>query len=57
MTAELKDGKLIITVDFDKTGTVSSTGKSRLHASVSKDTEVQVNGKPVKVSLNAYTKI
>lgn len=59
MQVELKDGKLIITIDFDPKGAISSTGKSRVHASTkgNKTTTVDVNGKPLVVGVNAYTQI
>lgn len=57
MKAELKDGKLVITLDFDKAGKISGSGKSRVHASTNgnKVTTVDVNGKYVVIGVNAYT--
>lgn len=57
--AELsKDGKsLIITMPFDKKGSISKSGKSRVHASTNgnKDSDLEVDGKPLTIGLNAYT--
>jgi hypothetical protein len=57
MEATIKGGKLIITIDFDQTGSPSASGKTNVHASTRGNltTTVQVNGKTLVVGLNAYT--
>lgn len=57
MKAELKGNDLVITIPFDKKGKDSASGKTNLHATTSGavKTEVEVNGKPLQISLNAYT--
>lgn len=55
MKAEIKDGKLIITIEMQPP-TPSATGKTLVVASSRGNvaTTAQVNGKPVVVGLNAY---
>ena len=55
LTAEIKGGKLIITVDLD-TPTPSASGKTLVVASSRGNaaTTATVNGQPVIVGLNAY---
>lgn len=57
--AEVKAGKLVITIDFDESGHLSKQGKSKVHASTKGNipTTVQVNGKPLILGVNAYTKL
>lgn len=54
MTAQIKDGNLVITIPIDKKP--SKTGKSILIASSggNKKTELEVDGKQVFIGLNAY---
>jgi len=58
MTAEIKAGKLIITIDADPEPKPSSTGKTlsvaSSHGNVA--TTATVKGKPVIIGLNAYIK-
>lgn len=56
--AEVKNGKLIITLDLDETGKRSTSGKSTVHASTrgNMTTACLVNGKPLIIGVNAYTK-
>jgi hypothetical protein len=55
---EVKGGKLIITLDMNETGERSTSGKTMVHASTHGNiaTSVIVNGKPLVVGVNAYTK-
>ena len=55
MTAEIKDGMLIITLPM-QTPTPSSTGKTLIVASShgSQKTSATVDGKTVKVGVNAF---
>lgn len=57
-TAEVKGGKLIITTDLDEQGVRSASGKTMVHASThgNQTTSCMVNGKPLVIGLNAYTK-
>lgn len=57
MKAEIKDGKLIVTIDVQEP-TPSATGKSLVVASShgNQATTVTVQGKPVIVGLNAFIK-
>ena len=57
MKAEVKGNKLIIEVDFDEKGTISASGKSRVHATTrgNQPTTVEVGGKSLVIGLNAYT--
>jgi len=59
MKTEIINGKLVITVDMDKKGTLSSSEKSLIHASShgNQPTSLQVGGKPLIVGLNCYTKV
>ena len=56
--AEVKDGKLIITLDLDQTGKPSASGKTMVHATTHGNikTGMEVNGKPLIIGVNAYTK-
>jgi len=58
LQAEIKNGKLVVTIDFDEKGQISASGKSRVHASTrgNQATSTLVNGKPLTIGLNAYTK-
>jgi len=58
MKATIKDGKLIIEIEFSESGHPSASGKTLVHASTRGNlvTEVTVNGKPLIVGLNAYTR-
>ena len=52
---QVKDGKLVITVDLSKQFGLSSTGKSRIIAST--EGNVSVPGREeIKLGLNLYTK-
>lgn len=55
MTTETKDGNLIITIPMG-TPTPSASGKSLVIASTrgNKPSTVQIDGKPLIVSVNAY---
>lgn len=57
MKVEIKGNELVITMPFDKKGTISGSQKSDVHSSTNgnKDTGVKVNGKPLMLGLNAYT--
>jgi hypothetical protein len=57
-TAEVKGGKLIITMDLNETGQRSASGKTMVHASTHGNmaTTAIVNGKPLIIGVNAYTK-
>ena len=58
MQAELKDGKLIITLDVANPPRPSTSGKTLLVASTGgfKPTTVEIKGKTVSVSVNATVK-
>jgi hypothetical protein len=57
MTVTLKGSKLIIEVDANVTNPPpSSSGKTRLVASETSKTSVNVDGKQLVVALNAYIK-
>lgn len=58
MKVEIVKNNLVITIPFDKKGSQSASGKSLVHATTSgnKTTEVEVDGKPLVIGLNAYTK-
>lgn len=53
-----KNGDLVITVPVDEQGTPSGSGKSLIHASTRGNvkTDLEINGQPVVLSLNVYTK-
>ena len=55
MTAEIKDGMLIITLPM-QAPTPSSTGKTLVVASThgNQKAGLEVNGKPVKIGVNAF---
>jgi hypothetical protein len=56
LTATIEDGCLVIRVPLNPTPTRSTTGKTLIAASTHgyKQTEVEVEGKPVFVGVNAY---
>lgn len=56
MTAEIKNGNLIITIALNATPAPSASGKTLVVASShgNAETNVKVNGKPVIIGLNAY---
>jgi hypothetical protein len=56
LTASIEDGFLVIRVPLNPTPTRSATGKTMVVASShgNKETEVQVQGQPVYVGVNAY---
>ena len=58
MKATVKDGKLVVELDFDKKGTPSKSGKSTIHASTGGNQSVVVDGlpKPLVIGVNAYSK-
>ncbi|MEI7694828.1 MAG: hypothetical protein WCI64_04170 [Chlorobium sp.] len=57
MTVEIKNNKLCIEIDIEKP-TPSSSGKTLVVASTHGNTvtNVEINGKPVTIGLNAYIK-
>ena len=57
MKAEIKDNKLIITIDLQDP-TPSASGKTMVIASTrgNVQTSLSVKGKPVTIGLNAYIK-
>ena len=57
MNAKLENGKLIITIDT-QTPVPSASGKTLVVATTRGNvtTQVQVNGKPVTIGLNAFIK-
>ena len=58
MKAEVKGDNLVITIPLNKSGTVSKSGKTMVHASTHGNvaTAVLVNGQPLTIGLNAYTR-
>lgn len=56
LTATVEDGYLVIRVPLNPTPTRSSTGKTLVVASSrgNKQTELEIDGKPVIVGVNAY---
>jgi hypothetical protein len=56
MQAEIKGNKLVITVELNTPPVQSSSGKTLLVASESGKTNLQVQGKQVSVTVNAYIK-
>jgi hypothetical protein len=56
LTAAVEDGFLVIKVPLNPTPVRSASGKTLVVASThgNKQTEVEVDGKPVIVGLNAY---
>jgi hypothetical protein len=56
LTAAIEDGCLVIRVPMNPTPVRSASGKTLVVASThgNKQTEVEVDGKPVIVGLNAY---
>jgi hypothetical protein len=57
MKVEIRDDKLCIEIDLE-TPTPSSSGKTLVVASTRGNTvtDVEINGKPVTIGLNAYIK-
>jgi hypothetical protein len=58
MNAEIKNGKLIITIDTNKKPVPSASGKTLVVASShgNQPTGCLVDGKPVVIGVNAYIK-
>ena len=57
MNAQIsKEGKLVITMDFDKAGKVSVSGKSLVHATTNGNKAVSLDGKVMYIGVNAYSK-
>jgi hypothetical protein len=56
MKAELKSGNLVITIPYSEKGTLSSSNKTFLVASSHGGRPVDVGGKQVTISVNAYVK-
>lgn len=56
LTATIEDGYLVIRVPLNPTPTRSATGKTLVVASShgNKQTELEIEGKPVFVGINAY---
>jgi hypothetical protein len=56
LTATVEDGYLVIPVPLNATPTPSSSGKTLVVASShgNKQTEVEIDGKPVFLGVNAY---
>jgi hypothetical protein len=56
LTATVEDGYLVIRVPLNPTPIRSSTGKSLVVASThgNKQTDLEIDGKPVILGLNAY---
>jgi len=56
MNAEIKNGKLVITIDIAKPPAPSASGKTLVVASShgNQPTAVTINGQPVIIGLNAY---
>ena len=56
LTATVEDGYLVIRVPLNATPTPSSSGKTLVVASShgNKQTEVEIDGKPVFLGVNAY---
>ena len=56
LTASIEDGYLVIRVPLNPTPTRSSSGKTLVVASShgNKQTELEIDGKPVFVGANAY---
>lgn len=53
--AEVKDGKLVLTMDLDKEGHISSTGKTTLHATASDKVDIPGIGE-CRFSASVYSK-
>ena len=58
MQVSIKGSKITIVMDFNKDGVPSASGKSNVHASTrgNAETETLVNGRPLVIGVNAYTK-
>lgn len=52
---ELKDGKAVITIDFDKKGIPSKSGKSMVHATTSGNQSVRIGDSEYKLGINLYS--
>jgi hypothetical protein len=53
---EVRDGRLILSIPFDKDGVPSSTGKTTIHASTRGNQPISVDGHVVHVGVNVYSK-
>lgn len=56
MKAEIKGKELIITLDYDKDGVASKSGKSKIHASTHGNQAITVAGRTLHVGANVYSK-
>lgn len=60
MQVEIKDGKIVITMDYDRKGTPSKSGKTMVHASTRGNLPVSVkdgkDNKILSIGVNAYSK-
>lgn len=53
-----KTNELVIRLPFSETGAPSASGKTKVHASTrgNQATTIEVNGQPLTIGVNAYTK-
>jgi len=58
VTVKITGKNLVLTIPFDKDGYESKSGLTMVHASTrgNQTTELMVDGVPLVVGLNAYTK-
>lgn len=58
MQVTVEGKELVIRIPLDVTGTPSASGKTQVHASThgNMTTSTLVNGKPLTIGLNAYTR-
>jgi hypothetical protein len=58
ITAEIKDGNLVLTIPMNPAPVASASGKTKIVASTHGNivTTATVDGKPVTIGLNAYIK-
>ena len=57
MNAQInKEGKLVVTLDFDKAGKMSVSGKSLVHATTNGNKPLSLDGKVIYIGINAYSK-
>jgi hypothetical protein len=57
MNAQInKEGKLVVTLDFDKAGKMSVSGKSLVHATTNGNKPLSLDGKVIYIGVNAYSK-
>ena len=56
MSAKMEGGKLIVSIDLAPAGERSKSGKTATVASSHGNQVVLIDGKPVTIGLNAYTK-